>query len=111
MPARPGKPRDKAKVENAVLIAQRWIVARLRDEVFHSLAELNARVAALLEDLNTRPMKKCNRPVNCVVTEGRPRTTRGPRRIDVAALIAVELSIPPRGPYEAPRETSTSQPR
>lgn len=58
MPARPGKPRDKAKVENAVLIAQRWIVARLRDEVFHSLAELNARVAELLEDLNTRPMKK-----------------------------------------------------
>ncbi|MCY0993105.1 IS21 family transposase [Nannocystis sp. ILAH1] len=58
MPARPGKPRDKAKVENAVLIAQRWIAARLRDEVFHSLPELNARIAELLEDLNTRPMRK-----------------------------------------------------
>ena len=58
MPARPGKPRDKAKVENAVLIAQRWIVARLRNEVFYSLAELNARIAEMLEELNTRPMKK-----------------------------------------------------
>lgn len=58
MPARPGKPRDKAKVETAVLIVQRWILARLRDEVFYSLAELNARIRELLEDLNTRPMRK-----------------------------------------------------
>lgn len=58
MPARPGKPRDKAKVENAVLIAQRWILARMRNEEFHSLAELNRRIRELLEDLNTRAMKK-----------------------------------------------------
>ena len=58
VPARPYRPRDKAKVEVAVQIAQRWIVARLRDETFFSLASLNARIAELREDLNARPMKK-----------------------------------------------------
>lgn len=58
MPARPGKPRDKAKVEVAVQIAQRWILARLRDEVFHSLEALRSRVRELLDDLNARAMKK-----------------------------------------------------
>jgi hypothetical protein len=58
VPARPGKAKDKAKVEVAVQIAQRWILARLRKERFYSLAELNARIAELLEDLNHRPMKK-----------------------------------------------------
>lgn len=58
VPARPAKPRDKAKVEVGVQIAQRWIVARLRNETFFSLAALNKRIAELLEDLNARPMKK-----------------------------------------------------
>jgi len=58
VPARPGKPRDKAKVEVAVQIAQRWILARLRNETFFSLETLNARIAELLEELNGRPMKK-----------------------------------------------------
>jgi len=58
VPARPGKARDKAKVEVGVQIAQRWILARLRKERFFSLAELNARIAELLEDLNGRPMRK-----------------------------------------------------
>lgn len=57
-PARPRKPKDKAKVEVAVQIAQRWILARLRNETFFSLRELNARIAELLEELNARPMKK-----------------------------------------------------
>jgi transposase len=57
-PARPGKARDKAKVEVGVQIAQRWILARLRNETFFSLAELRQRVAELLEELNSRPMKK-----------------------------------------------------
>lgn len=57
-PARPGKARDKAKVEVAVQVAQRWILARLRNEQFFSLGELNARIAELLEELNQRPMKK-----------------------------------------------------
>jgi transposase len=57
LPARPGKPRDKAKVEVAVQVAQRWILARLRHETFFSLAALNARIRELLADLNARPMK------------------------------------------------------
>ena len=57
LPARPGKPRDKAKVEAGVLVATRWILARLRHETFFSLAALNARIAELLADLNARPMR------------------------------------------------------
>src|SRR6516164_8949400 len=57
LPARPAKPRDKAKAEVGVQIAQRWILARLRHETFFSLAALNARIRQLLLDLNARPMK------------------------------------------------------
>jgi len=58
IPARPLKPKDKAKAENAVLIVQRWILARLRHQTFFTLAELNIVIKALLEDLNQRPFKK-----------------------------------------------------
>lgn len=57
LPARPRKPKDKAKVEVAVQVAQRWILARLRNETFYTLAELNARIAELLADMNNRKMK------------------------------------------------------
>jgi transposase len=57
LPARPAMPRDKAKVEAGVLVAERWILARLRHETFFSLAALNARIAELLADLNARPMR------------------------------------------------------
>jgi transposase len=57
LPARPAKPRDKAKVEVAVQVAQRWILARLRHQTFFSLAALNARIRELLVELNARPMK------------------------------------------------------
>lgn len=57
LPARPAKPRDKAKVEAAVLVAQRWILARLRNETFFSLGALNRRIAELREELNDRPMR------------------------------------------------------
>ena len=57
LPARPAKPRDKAKIEVAVEIVERWILARLRHERFFSLAALNARIAELLETLNARPMR------------------------------------------------------
>jgi transposase len=58
IPARPRKPRDKAKVEVGVLIAQRWILARLRHRQFFSLDELNLAIAELLEELNRRPFRK-----------------------------------------------------
>jgi len=54
LPARPRKPRDKAKVEVAVQVVERWILARLRNHRFFSLAELNQAMAELLEDLNGR---------------------------------------------------------
>jgi len=58
IPARPRKPRDKAKVEAAVLTAERWIIAVLRNRRFYSLAEANAAIAICLEKLNARPFKK-----------------------------------------------------
>ena len=58
VPARPFKPKDKAKAENAVLVVQRWILARLRHHTFFSLSELNQCIHALLEDLNNRPFKQ-----------------------------------------------------
>ena len=57
LPARPRKPRDKAKAEAGVLVATGWILARLRHGRFFSLAALNARIAELLESLHTRPMR------------------------------------------------------
>lgn len=57
LPTRSRKPRDKAKVEGAVLIVERWILARLRNRCFFSLVDLNAAIAVLLEDLNDRPMR------------------------------------------------------
>ena len=57
VPTRVRKPRDKAKVEAAVLVVERWILARLRNRKFFSLAELNRAIAALLEDLNSRVMR------------------------------------------------------
>jgi transposase len=58
IPARPAHPRDKAKVEVAVQVVERWILARLRHQRFFSLAELNARIAELLADLNARVMRR-----------------------------------------------------
>lgn len=58
VPARPYKPKDKAKVENAVLVVERWILARLRHQTFVGLAELNAAINELLQQLNHRPFKK-----------------------------------------------------
>jgi transposase len=57
LPARIRKPKDKAKVESAVLHIQRFILARLRNRQFFSLAEVNKAIAELLEEFNDRPMK------------------------------------------------------
>jgi len=58
LPARVGKPRDKAKVEAAVLIVERWILAALRKRTFHNLAELNQAIRELLDRLNQRRFRK-----------------------------------------------------
>lgn len=57
VPARSRKPKDKAKVEVGVQVVERWILARLRDRTFFSLAELNRAIGELLAELNERPMK------------------------------------------------------
>jgi transposase len=57
IPARVRKPRDKAKAENGVLQAQRWILAVLRDRTFYSLAEMNAAIAECLSRLNEKEMR------------------------------------------------------
>lgn len=58
LPARPRRPRDKAKVEAAVLVAERWILAALRNRRFTSLAQVREAVQPLLEKLNGRVMRK-----------------------------------------------------
>lgn len=58
LPTRPRKPRDKAKVENGVLISKRWILAVLRQRTFYSLSDLNTAISQCLERLNNRPLLK-----------------------------------------------------
>jgi transposase len=87
VPARPRKPKDKAKVEGGVLVAQRWILASLRNRRFFRLEELNAAIRELLEKLNTKPFQKlagCRRSV--FDTLDRPVMTALPaRRYEIGA--------------------------
>lgn len=83
IPTRVARPRDKAKVESGVLVAERWILAPLRNHTFFSLAEVSREVARLREALNARPFQKL---------EG---TRRGLfLSLDRPALLAL-----PRAPY------------
>ena len=58
IPARVRKPKDKAKVENGVLVAERWILAVLRNRIFFSVTELNQAIWELLVRLNERKFRK-----------------------------------------------------
>lgn len=58
IPARTGRPRDKAKAESGVLLAERWILAALRHRTFFSIADANAAVREKLDELNHRPFQK-----------------------------------------------------
>jgi transposase len=57
LPARPGRPQDKAKVEVGVQVVERWILAALRHRRLFTLAEVNQAIGALLSELNRRPFK------------------------------------------------------
>lgn len=95
LPTRPRRPRDKAKVEAAVLIAERWLLGRLRHRIFYSLAELNAAIRELLADLN-----------DCRVLRRIGRTRRQLfEELDQPALKAlpVEPSRRVAGPARRPR--------
>jgi transposase len=61
IPARARKPRDKAKVEQGVLLAERWIIAALRNHRFSDLFDVNDAIAPLVTRLNERPMRKLGR--------------------------------------------------
>jgi transposase len=61
IPARSGKPKDKAKAEVGVQVAERWILARLRNRTLFSLADLNQAIRELLDPLNERPMEHLGR--------------------------------------------------
>ncbi|AWF01351.1 TPA: IS21 family transposase [Pseudomonas aeruginosa] len=58
LPARPRSPKDKAKAEGAVLLAQRWILFALRKHTFYSLEEANRKIRELLDQLNSKPFQK-----------------------------------------------------
>lgn len=57
VPARPRKPKDKGKVENAVLVVQRWVLVHLRRQRFFDLESLNDALRALVAHLNDKPMR------------------------------------------------------
>jgi len=69
VPARVKKAKDKAKVETGVLIAQRWILAKLRNRVFYSLHEANEAIKKLLEELNHKPMQKIGKSRHEIFSE------------------------------------------
>lgn len=58
LPARPKRPKDKAKVEAGVRFAQTYILGRLRNQIFFSLEEANIAVAAVMADMNNRLLRK-----------------------------------------------------
>lgn len=57
-PARAFRPKDKARAEGAVLLAQRWILFVLRRRTFFSLEEANRAIRTLLDQLNHKPFQK-----------------------------------------------------
>nr|VFK26920.1 MAG: Integrase core domain-containing protein [Candidatus Kentron sp. LPFa] len=58
LPTRPRKPKDKAKVEVAVQVVERWILARLRHHTFFCLSDLNTAIRQLLQEMNARPLQR-----------------------------------------------------
>jgi transposase len=106
LPARAYKPRDKAKIEVGVLIAERWIMARLRNRTFFSLVELNLAIRELVEWLNNRPFKKMEgcrrslfeeleRPVMQPTHSRQDPVRTNSRRCGGQALFQRPLSRPP----------------
>ncbi len=95
IPARPRKPRDKAKVEAGVLLAERWIMARLRNRHFVSIAAANAEIAGLVAWVNNRPFKKLEGTRRSVFLEiDRPALRPLPeKRYELAEFKEVKVNI------------------
>jgi transposase len=92
VPARPYKPRDKAKVESGVQLAERWIIAALRHRKFFSIAELNQAIRELRDRINQR------RSANAKA-RGRhsSRFSTSPRRILCPPSRSISASGPAQG--------------
>jgi transposase len=58
LPARPRHPQDKARVESAVQVVERWILMRLRHQRFASVDEVNETIEPLLQRLNSKAFQK-----------------------------------------------------
>jgi transposase len=100
LPARPYRPRDKAKVEAGVLIVERWLIGRLRNRVFYSLAELNAAIGELLLRLNEeRPIRRLGRTRRQLLEESTDRSSSPYRSI---------LTCSPNGAFAASASTIMS---
>jgi transposase len=69
LPTRVRKPRDKAKVEVAVQIVERFVLARLRDRRFFSLEELNAAIRECVAELNAKVMRRFGKSRNELLEE------------------------------------------
>lgn len=69
IPAHVRKPKHKAKVEANVLVAQRWILACLRHQVFYNIEDLNDAISGLLEKLNARKMRHLKKSRHELFTE------------------------------------------
>ncbi|ASY61174.1 IS21 family transposase [Sinorhizobium sp. CCBAU 05631] len=79
LPARPRRPKDKAKLENAVRFAQSCMLGRLRKQTFFSLAEANAAIAEVLARINDHVMCRRRQPP-APLRDGRTPGTRKPAR-------------------------------
>ena len=58
LPTRIVRPRDKAKVEVAVQIVERFVLAKLRNRTFFSLAELNVAIRECVAAINAKVMRR-----------------------------------------------------
>jgi transposase len=98
LPARPYKPKDKAKAEVGVQVVERWILARLRHRTFFSLAELNAAIAELLVELNERPFQKLPGSRRSVVRAARSPGAQGAAGGALRVRRVAKTSEPPAQP-------------
>jgi transposase len=73
VPARPQRPKDKSKVEVGVQVATRWVIAKLRNRRFFSLAELNAAIREMITQLNDRGIWE-PAGVRCSMRSSAPRS-------------------------------------
>jgi transposase len=75
LPARPYRPRDKAKVEAGVRFAQTYVLGRLRRLTFFSLAECNEAIALVMGRMNERPMRNLGLRASVSIITSRSTTS------------------------------------